>query len=122
MNQKLLTGLELKVMNLLWAKEKAHVKDIIEIWDEVPVPAYNTVSTVVRILEEKGFVGHEALGRSHKYFPQLTKADYQKRLMKNVLESVFSGSVTSLVSTLVDDKKLSGTEIDEIKKMIDQHE
>jgi BlaI family penicillinase repressor len=122
MNQKLLTGLELKVMNLLWAKEKAHVKDIIEIWDEVPVPAYNTVSTVVRILEEKGFVGHEALGRSHKYFPLLTKADYQKRLMKNVLESVFSGSVTSLVSTLVDDKKLSGTEIDEIKKMIDQHE
>ena len=122
MNQKLLTGLELKVMNLLWVKEKAHVKDIIEIWDEVPVPAYNTVSTVVRILEEKGFVGHEALGRSHKYFPLLTKADYQKRLMKNVLESVFSGSVTSLVSTLVDDKKLSGTEIDEIKKMIDQHE
>ena len=122
MNQKLLTGLELKVMNLLWAKEKAHVKDIIEIWDEVPVPAYNTVSTVVRILEEKGFVGHEALGRSHKYFPLLTKADYQKRLMKSVLESVFSGSVTSLVSTLVDDKKLSGTEIDEIKKMIDQHE
>ncbi len=122
MNQKLLTGLELKVMNLLWAKEKAHVKDIIEIWDEVLVPAYNTVSTVVRILEEKGFVGHEALGRSHKYFPLLTKADYQKRLMKNVLESVFSGSVTSLVSTLVDDKKLSGTEIDEIKKMIDQHE
>jgi predicted transcriptional regulator len=122
MNQKLLTGLELKVMHLLWVKEKAHVKDLIEIWDETPVPAYNTVSTVVRILEEKGFVGHEAMGRSHKYFPTLSKADYQKRLMKNVLESVFSGSVTSLVSTLVDNEQLSDAEVDEIKKMIDNHE
>lgn len=122
MSEKLLTGLELKVMNLLWVKKQAHVKDLIEIWDEQPSPAYNTVSTVIRILEEKGFVGHEAFGRSHRYHPLMTRAEYQKRLMKNVLENVFSGSVSTMVSTLVDNEELSDSELDEIKKMIDNHE
>ena len=70
MEQKLLTPLELKVMNILWSLKKAFVKEIIAQWpDQDSLPAYNTISTIVRILEEKGYVQHEAFGRSHQYFP-----------------------------------------------------
>ncbi len=122
MSQKLLTGLELKVMNLLWDIGKGYVKDLVDQWDETPVPAYNTVSTVVRILEEKGFVQHESIGRSHQYAPAVSRQDYQRRFMKSALESVFAGSVTDMVSTLVGNEQLSETELDEIRRMIDQHE
>ena len=122
MAQKLLTSLELKVMNLLWDKQKAFVKELIESWNEQPVPAYNTVSTVVRILQEKGFVKHEAFGRSHQYSPLLGRGEYQKRLMKNVLQNVFAGSVTNMVSTLVGSEEISNGEMDEIRKMIDATE
>lgn len=122
MAKKLLTSLELKVMNLLWQKGKAFVKELIVLWDEEPKPAYNTVSTVIRILEEKDFVAHEAFGRSHQYFPVVSQAEYQKRLMKNVLKNVFAGSVTNMVSALVDNEKISTTEMDEIRKMIDDQE
>jgi predicted transcriptional regulator len=122
MSKKLLTGLELQVMNLLWDKKKAFVKELVEEWTAEPKPAYNTVSTVVRILEEKGFVGHEAFGRSHQYFPEIEREAYQKRLMKNVLENVFSGNVTNMVSTLIDDENISSTEFDAIRKMIDEAE
>jgi predicted transcriptional regulator len=80
------------------------------------------VSTVIRILEEKGFVGHDVFGRSHRYHPLLSKSEYQKRLMRNVLENVFSGSVTTMVSTLVDNEKLEDKELEEIRRMIDAHE
>ncbi len=121
MKQKLLTSLELKVMNLLWDKEKAFVKELIEAWDEVPKPAYNTISTVVRILQDKEYIGHEAFGRSHQYFPLVTREAYQKRLVKNVLNNVFAGSVTSMISTLVDSEDMGQGELDDLRKMIDEH-
>ena len=113
--KKLLTDLELKVMNILWDLKKGFVKEIIQKWKDEPVPAYNTVSTIVRILQEKNYVGHEAFGRSHQYFPAVSRAQYQKRLMNNVLNTVFSGSVSNLVSTLVDNRDLSPEEIDDLK-------
>lgn len=121
MKQKLLTSLELKVMNLLWDKEKAFVKELIEIWDEIPKPAYNTISTVVRILQEKEYIGHEAFGRSHQYFPLVSREEYQKRLVRNVLKNVFAGSISSMISTLVDNEKISDGEMDDLRKMIDEH-
>lgn len=120
--KKLLTDLELKVMNILWDLKKAFVKEVIQKWKDEPVPAYNTISTIVRILQEKNYVGHEAFGRSHQYFPVISRAQYQKRLMNNVLNTVFSGSVSNLVSTLVDNRDLSDEEIDDLKNMIDQFE
>jgi predicted transcriptional regulator len=119
---KTLTGLELKVMNLLWDLEKAFVKDLVDHWKEEPVPAYNTVSTVVRILQEKGYVEHEAFGRSHQYSPAIGREEYQKRFMKNVLKNVFSGSITNMVSTLVDNEEISSEEMDELRKLIDDAE
>ena len=122
MSKKLLTGLELQVMNQLWDREKAFVKAIVDEWPHEPKPAYNTISTVVRILEEKGFVSHEAFGRSHQYFPLVKREEYQKNLMKSVLQNVFSGNVTSMVSTLVDNEDISSKELDAIRKMIDEAE
>ncbi|MEM6345475.1 MAG: BlaI/MecI/CopY family transcriptional regulator [Bacteroidota bacterium] len=117
-----LTPLELKVMNLLWSHKKAFVKDLIADWPDEEQPAYNTISTIVRILEEKEYVGHESFGRSHRYFPLLSKGKYQKRLLKNVMENVFSGSLTGMVSSLLDDNKLSAKELEDIKSMIEESE
>jgi BlaI family transcriptional regulator, penicillinase repressor len=122
MSKKLLTGLELQVMNQLWDRDRAFVKTLVDEWPHEPKPAYNTISTVVRILEEKGFVSHEAFGRSHQYFPLVKREEYQKNLMKSVLQNVFSGNVTSMVSTLVDNEELSGSELDAIRKLIDEAE
>jgi predicted transcriptional regulator len=122
MEEKLLTPLELKVMNLLWKLKKAFVKEIIAEWGEEPQPAYNTVSTIVRILEEKEFVGHEAQGRSHRYFPLMSKGQYQRRYLKNTVENVFSGSLKGLVSTLLNSGSLSKKEIEELRDLIDKSE
>lgn len=107
-------------MNLLWSLKKAFVKDLIADWPDEEEPAYNTISTIVRILEEKEYVGHESFGRSHRYFPLLTKGKYQKRLLKNVMENVFSGSLTGMVSSLLDDNQLSTTDLNDLKSMIEE--
>ncbi|MEZ4827457.1 MAG: BlaI/MecI/CopY family transcriptional regulator [Bacteroidia bacterium] len=121
MELKLLTPLELKVMNILWGMKKAFVKDIIAKWPENSEPAYNTISTIVRILEEKGYVGHDSQGRSHQYYPLITKSKYQKRLISNVLDNVFSGSLTGMVSSLLDNEKISADELNELKRLIDNN-
>lgn len=118
----ILTPLELKVMKELWALKKAFVKDVVENWKEDPVPAYNTVSTTIRILEDKGMVDHESIGRSHLYFPVLSKVSYQQKLLKNVIREAFSGSVNSMVSTLIDNEKLEIDDINNLKDFIDQSE
>ena len=123
MEQKLLTALELKVMNLLWDKEEAFVKELIDEWPDDPKPAYNTISTMVRILEDKGFVDHRAHGRSFCYFPTITRAYYRKTLLKDVVKTAFSGSVSNLISTIVDNREdLSPEELDDLKNLIDQYE
>lgn len=109
-------------MNILWQLETAFVKEIIEKWPESEKPAYNTVSTTVRILEDKDFVSHKAFGRTHQYFPVVTKSAYQRMHIKNVLENVFAGSASSLVSALVDNKGLSENELKDLKDMIDKEE
>lgn len=117
---KALTPLELKVMNLLWQMQKAHVKEVLEHWPEAPKPAYNTVSTMIRILEDKGYVGHEAQGRTYLYFPVVSKNSYQKRFMKNVQKSLFSGSLNNLVSCLIDNDKLSDEEVKDLEDLINK--
>lgn len=120
MSQRLLTSLELKVMNCLWDLDKAFVKDIIEVWKEEPKPAYNTISTIVRILEEKGFVKHENVGRSHLYSPKIPRSKYRNSSVQSLLDNVFGGSLTNLVSTIVEDKELSDEELKRIQEMIEK--
>ncbi len=117
-NSKILTPLELKVMNILWTIEKGFVKDVLEKWDEQPSPAYNTVSTILRILTEKEFVKYNAFGRTHEYYPAISQEDYQGKFLKNALENVFEGSMSSLMSALVDSDNISKKELDQLKQLI----
>ena len=114
---KELTKAELQIMQLLWDKEKAYVNDLLEEMPN-PKPAYNTVSTIVRILERKGFVSHESFGNTHQYFPLVDKENYLNSLMHGIMNSFFSGSVTNMVSFLSKKENLSVDETDELIKII----
>lgn len=104
-------------MFVLWALEKGFVKDIIDQLPK-PKPAYNTVSTIVRILEKKGFVDHNSYGNSYEYFPVVQKKDYTKAFLKNFVRDYFSDSFTEMVSFFAKDKDMSLDELEEIKNRI----
>ena len=110
---KELTRAEDQVMQLLWKLEKAFVKDIIEQMP-LPKPAYNTVSTIIRILEKKGFVGHNAYGKTHEYFPLISKKEYTRSYMSNFMRNYFSGSFQEMVSFFAKEDKMSLSELDEL--------
>jgi BlaI family penicillinase repressor len=118
MNIKELTKAEEQIMQLLWQLKEAIVKDIIERMPE-PKPAYNTVSTVVRVLEGKGFINHKAYGNSHVYFPLISEAQYRKFTFDKMMSSYFSNSYESLVSFIANEKKLDVKQLDELTKLIE---
>jgi predicted transcriptional regulator len=99
--------------------EEAIVKDIIALMPD-PKPAYNTVSTVVRVLEGKGFIDHKAYGNSHVYYPLISEAQYKKFTFDKMMSNYFSNSYESLVSFIADEKKLGVKELDELTKLIDK--
>src|ERR1700733_9798471 len=109
---KELTKAEEQVMQILWQLKEAIVKDIIEEMPD-PKPAYNTVSTVVRVLEGKGFIDHKAYGNSHVYFPSVSEADYKKFTFAKMMKNYFSNSYQSLVSFLVKEKNLGIDDLEE---------
>ncbi|MCH7400222.1 BlaI/MecI/CopY family transcriptional regulator [Belliella kenyensis] len=108
-----LTRAEEQVMQILWQVEKGFVKDLLEKMEE-PKPAYNTVSTIIRILERKGFVKHKAYGKSHEYYPIVTKDEYRSHSIKNLLSGYFNGSFTKLASFFAKDENLDVKEIEKI--------
>ncbi len=110
---KQLTQAEEEIMLPLWNLEKAFVKEVLAELPE-PKPAYNTVSTILRILEKKGFVGHEAFGKSHRYYPLISEKDYRKSLTQNLVSKFFKGSGKSLVSELIAEKELDLESLDEL--------
>jgi len=112
---KELTKAEEQIMQILWELKKGFVKDIIERLPE-PKPAYNTVSTIVRILEAKGFAGHEAYGKTHEYFPLIEKDKYKNFFLKNLIGSYFGGSFESLVSFFAKESNLNVQELDALLK------
>ena len=116
---KELTKAEEQVMQLIWEIKQGFVKDILDRMEE-PKPAYNTVSTIVRILEKKGFVGYIAYGKTHQYYPLVSKEDYRKELMGGVVKNYFSNSFRQLVSFFAEEKQLSLKELEELKSIVDQ--
>jgi predicted transcriptional regulator len=116
MHIKELTKAEEQIMQILWQLNEAIVKDIIDQMPE-PKPAYNTVSTVVRVLEGKGFIGHKAYGNSHVYFPLVLETDYKKFTFDKMMKNYFSNSYQSLVSFLVKEKELSIEELEELSQL-----
>jgi len=118
-HMKELTKAEEQVMQILWKIEQGFVKDIVEYFPE-PKPAYNTVSTIVRILEKKNFVSYRAFGNTHQYFPVVSKDDYKKAFFNNFLKNYFSNSFTQMVSFFTNNDDVDARELEELKNIIDK--
>lgn len=114
-----LTNKEEEIMHILWKLKKAFVKDVLlEIKEEKP--HYNTLSTIIRNLEEKGFVSYNAYGNTHQYYPIVTIEDYRKKFMNNAVENYFDSSYKNMVSFFAQEDKISAEELREILAIIEQ--
>ncbi len=112
--KKELTKAEEQVMQIMWKlNKKVAVKELLDEMDE-PIPAYNTVSTIVRILETKGFVDHEPFGKGYLYFPIIAKSDYTKSTFKTMVSGYFNGSFKEMVSFMVREEKISLSDVEEL--------
>ncbi|XZF15847.1 BlaI/MecI/CopY family transcriptional regulator [Chitinophagaceae bacterium MMS25-I14] len=112
---KPLTKAEEQVMQVLWQLDKAFVKDIIHQMP-APKPHYNTVSTIIKILMEKGFVGFETFGKSNRYYPLVAKDEYSKKSMKQFVGRYFKGSFADMISFFVKEKDISVEELESMLK------
>ncbi len=115
---KHLTNREEEIMELFWDKGALFVKEIIDELTD-PKPHYNTISTIVRGLEEKGFVGHEQFGNTHRYMAIISREEFSKNTLKNMVGKYFNKSYSSIVSMFVQEEKIS---LEEIKELIRQAE
>lgn len=115
-----LTNKEEEVMKILWHLEKAFVKEIMsELSGEKP--HYNTLSTIVRNLEEKDYVGHEAFGNTHRYYPLVTKEAYRKKFINSTIMDYYDNSYKNLVSFFAKEEKISAEELREILELIEKN-
>jgi predicted transcriptional regulator len=115
----LLTDAELELMLILWKVQEGSVHDVLAALPKKRVMAYTTASTIIRILEKKGFVASRKVGKAHLYSPLLGKKDYEARTLGHVVGRLFENTPAALVARLLDDHKLSAAEIAELKKLLD---
>ena len=120
MEIRTLTRAEEEIMRILWQLKKAFVKDMLAEMPE-PKPAYNTVSTIIRILEKKEVVGYTAYGKTHEYFPLISEEEYKRHEMQQLMVNYFDNSLPNLVSFFVKDNDLKTKDLDEIMKLINDH-
>lgn len=115
-----LTNKEEEIMHILWKLEKAFVKDVLaEIKEDKP--HYNTLSTIIRNLEDKGYVGYHAFGKTHQYFPIVSKEDYRKRFMNLAIDNYFNNSYKNMVSFFAKEEKISVEDLNEIIALIEKN-
>ncbi len=115
-----LTKAEEEVMQIIWQLDRCLVRDIIEHLGDPDIP-HSTVSSVVRILEKKGFVDHKAYGKTHEYFPIITKEEYAQHGVQSLMEKYFGGSPKNLVSFLVEKEDMKLKELNELLKSLDNN-
>lgn len=118
---KQLTKAEEQIMQVLWRLQLCNVKDIIEVLPE-PKPAYNTVSTIVRILENKEFVSHEQHGKGYKYYPLINKESYSNQSLHKLVNGYFDGSFKSMISFFVKKNDIDLNDIETILKEISKNQ
>ena len=116
---KELTKAEEQIMQVLWKLKKGVVKEILNKLPD-PKPAYNTVSTIVRILEKKGFVSYKAYGKTHEYFPLVSKDEYKRKFLKSFINRYFGNSFQEMVSFFANDHSISLDELEEIRTLLDE--
>ncbi|TDS15925.1 BlaI/MecI/CopY family transcriptional regulator [Sphingobacterium paludis] len=117
---KELTKAEEQIMQELWDIGGGFVKDVIAQLPD-PKPAYNTVSTIIRILETKGFVKHESFGKSHRYLPTISKEEYKRLVTGKLLHNYFDNSAKSMLSFFLEEKKMDVKELEEIMQIINKN-
>jgi BlaI family penicillinase repressor len=114
-----LTNKEEEIMQILWRLKKAFVKEVMaEIKEDQP--HYNTLSTIIRNLEEKGFVSYNAFGNTHQYYPIVKMEEYRKRFMNTAIENYFDNSYKNMVSFFAEEQKISAEELREILAIIEK--
>lgn len=114
-----LTNKEEEIMHILWKLEKAFVKDVLaEI--ETDKPHYNTLSTIIRNLEEKQYVSYKAYGKTHEYFPIVSKEQYKKKFINTAIDNYFNSSYKNVVSFFAQEEKISIKELKEIIALIEK--
>jgi len=114
-----LTNKEEEIMRVVWDLKKAFVKEVLAELPN-PKPHYNTISTIIRNLEEKGYIGHEAFGKTHRYQPAVTKEEYRKTFMQKTISNYFENSYKNVVSFLAKEEKISVNELKEIIDLIEK--
>lgn len=115
-----LTNKEEDILQVLWDLEKAFVKEVVAQLPE-PKPHYNTISTIIRNMEEKGFVKHMAFGKTYQYYPAITKEEYRKNFMQKTIHNYFENSYKNVVSFFAKEEKISVEELKEIIKVIENN-
>lgn len=120
LKMKELTKAEEQIMQILWKLEEGFVNDIIDKMAE-PKPAYNTVSTIVRILQKKEFIGYKVYGKTHLYFPLISKKEYTSSFMKNFMGNYFGSSFKEMVSFFAKEDNMSIGEIEELMEEVKQN-
>ncbi|KAA0127511.1 BlaI/MecI/CopY family transcriptional regulator [Chryseobacterium sp. SN22] len=114
-----LTDSEKDLMDILWEKEKAFMKDILESYPE-PKPATTTIATLLKRMQNKDFVGYKLYGNSREYFPKIAKGEYFKEEMSSMIDRFFNSSVTQFASFFTSNAKLSQKQLKELREIIDR--
>jgi BlaI family transcriptional regulator, penicillinase repressor len=115
---KEITKAQEEILRVLWEIKEGVVTDVIEKLPE-PKPAYNTVSTVIKVLEKKGYVSHKVYGKTHVYFPIVSKEEYAKYTLKNSYSQLFNSSINQVVSFFVKEDKVTLKELEDLKNYIE---
>jgi len=116
---KEITKAQEDLLKALWEIGEGAISDVLDILEE-PRPAYNTVATVIKVLEKKGYVSHKTFGKTHVYFAVVSKKDYAQHLMKDTFKGLFNGSLNLMVSSFVKNKDVSLRELEELKEMLEK--
>ena len=115
-----LTPKEEEIMNIFWKHGPMFVKELLQYYDD-PKPHYNTLSTLVRGLEEKGFIDFNKFGNTYQYFAKISKKHYNHSALNDIVSHLFDNSFTNVVSTFIEEEKISVDELKELIKQIEQH-
>jgi predicted transcriptional regulator len=116
---KEITKAQEDLLKALWQIKEGAVSDILDNLPE-PRPAYNTVATVIKVLEKKGYVSHKTYGKTNVYFPVVSQKDYAQHILKDTFRGLFNGSVNQLVSSFVKSKEISLAELEELKEIVEK--
>ncbi len=116
---KEITKAQEEILKALWEINEGAISDVLDILPQ-PKPAYNTVATVIKVLEKKEYVSHKTYGKTNVYFPTISKKDYVQSLLKDTVKGFFNGSLNQMVSSFIKNKDLSISELEELKNMLEK--